>query len=55
TLASQTAGRVRADLDPAALATILLSLALGVLMALEAGLPIDVDSARRTVVSLFTR
>jgi len=53
TLASQAAGRVRPELDADALATVLLSLALGVLAALEAGLPIDLEAARRAVISLF--
>jgi AcrR family transcriptional regulator len=53
--AGQARRRVRADVDAEALATVLVALALGVLAALEAGLPLDVEAARRTVVSLFTQ
>jgi TetR/AcrR family transcriptional repressor of nem operon len=51
--ASQAAARVRSNLDADALATLLVALALGVLTALEAGLPLDVERARKTVVALF--
>ncbi len=53
--AGQALRRVRADVDAEALATVLVALALGVLAALEAGVPVDVEAARRTVVSLFTQ
>jgi AcrR family transcriptional regulator len=49
----QSAGRVRPGVDADSLATVLLALALGVIAALEAGLPLDVGAARRTVVSLL--
>lgn len=52
--AGQAAGRVRPGLDPEAVGTVLVTLAIGVLAALEAGLPVDLEAARRTVVSLLS-
>lgn len=52
--ASQAGRRVRADVDPDSLATVLLALALGVLAAMEAGLPFDIEKTRHTVLSLFS-
>lgn len=51
--AGQTARRVRGDVDAGSLAMVLVALALGVTTAAEAGLPLDIEAARRTVVSLF--
>jgi AcrR family transcriptional regulator len=53
--ASQGAGRVRDDVDADSLARILVALALGVLAALEAGVPLDIARTRAAVVTLFRR
>ncbi len=49
----QAAGRVRPGVDADALASVLLALALGVIAVLEAGLPLDIEAARRSVVALL--
>jgi len=51
--AGQAATRLRADVDPDALATVLVALAVGVLTVMEAGLPVDVETARRAVMTVL--
>jgi len=51
--AGQAAATVRADVDAAALATLLVTLALGFMAALDAGLPFDAPAARRAVLALL--
>jgi hypothetical protein len=53
-LAGQASGRVRSDVDAGALATVLASLAFGVLASREVGLPLDVDAMRRSVTALLS-
>jgi hypothetical protein len=52
-LAGQDSGRVRRDVDAEALATVLATLAFGVLASREVGLPMDLDLAGRTVAKLL--
>lgn len=49
----QRAGAVRADLDPHATGQLLVSLALGAVTALEAGLELDIAAVRDAVVQLL--
>ncbi len=51
--AGQGAGTVRTDVDAEALATLLVTLALGFVAALDAGLPFDAPAARRAVLALL--
>jgi hypothetical protein len=49
----QTAGGVRRDVAPAQLAFLLLTIALGVVVAIDAGIAIDVAATRATVLTLL--
>jgi AcrR family transcriptional regulator len=51
--AGQAAATVRADVDAEALASLLVTLALGFVAALDAGLPFDPPAARRAVLALL--
>lgn len=51
--AGRRTSRVRVDVDVEALATMLAALALGVLVAREVGLPMDLDRLRATVARLL--
>jgi len=51
--AGQRAGSVRDDVDPETLASLLLTLALGSITALQTGLPLDVPAARDAVLRLL--
>jgi AcrR family transcriptional regulator len=50
----QEAGSVRADLDARQVATALVTLALGVLVAIDVGLPLDPARLRATTLTLLT-
>jgi AcrR family transcriptional regulator len=52
TAAGQRAGKVRDDVAPATLAALLVTLALGYVVELEAGMPIDAAAARRALLAL---
>jgi hypothetical protein len=48
----QDAGEVRGDLDAAQLGFVLVSLALGAIVALELGIGLDLEAAGKTVLAL---
>lgn len=51
--AGQAGGTVRADLDPAQAASLLTTLALGLLCVAQSGVPFDPDGARRLLLQLM--
>jgi len=51
----QAAGSVRRDVDPRQLASLLVSVGLGVLVARDAGLPLDPPALRDTILGLLGR
>jgi AcrR family transcriptional regulator len=53
--AGQRAGRVRSDVDPEPLATLLVAAALGAVTALEIGLPFEPDRVQKAVLGLLGR
>ena len=53
TAAGQTAHAVRRDVDPQQVATVLVSAAIGVLTALEIGMPLDFEGVRTAVLTLL--
>jgi TetR/AcrR family transcriptional repressor of nem operon len=55
TLRGQSAGEVRGDVDARQLGSVLLSLALGAIVALELGIALDLQAAGKTVLALVAR
>jgi AcrR family transcriptional regulator len=49
----QQAGTLRADVDPEQLSRLLVAIALGVMVAVDIGLPVDPPAARRTVLRVL--
>ena len=53
TAAGQAVNAVRRDVDPRQLATVLIGGAMGLLASVEMGVPLDIDTGRKTVVTLL--
>jgi AcrR family transcriptional regulator len=54
TAAGQAVNAVRRDVDPRQAATVLIGGAIGLLASVELGVPLDIDSGRKTVLALLS-